>query len=76
MHDITGTPDARVVNPTLEELQKQPQSYLFEDQEAQLRRAPAIFNLFLQLATEGDVYLETNLIIQYKQIRFLKQKVL
>jgi catalase len=54
MHDITGNPEAGVVNPTLEELQKQPPSYLFEEQEAQLRKAPVVFNLFLQLATEGD----------------------
>jgi hypothetical protein len=60
MHDITGTPDPGVVNPTLEELQKQPPSYLFEEQEAQLRKAPVIFNLFLQLATEGDPIDGTN----------------
>jgi catalase len=54
MHDITGNPEAGVVNPTLEELQKQPPSYLFEEQEAQLRKASVVFNLFLQLATEGD----------------------
>jgi hypothetical protein len=66
MHDITGNPDAGVVNPTLEELQKQPPSYLFEEQEAQLRK----------VLNNGTKYLETNLIIQYKQIRFLKQKVL
>jgi catalase len=60
MHDITGTPDPGVVNPTLEELQKQPPSYLFEEQEAQLRKAPVIFNLFLQLATEGDPIDDTN----------------
>jgi hypothetical protein len=47
MHDITGT-------PMPEELQKQPPSYLFKEQEAQLRKAPVVFNLFLQLATEGD----------------------
>jgi hypothetical protein len=49
MHDITGNPDAGVVNSTLEELQKQPPSYLFEEQEAQLRKAQVVFNLFYNL---------------------------
>src|SRR6476620_9504213 len=39
---------------TLEELQKQPPSYLFEELEERLRKAPVVFNLVLQLAEEGD----------------------
>jgi catalase len=54
MHDITGNPEAVVVNPTLEELQRQPPSYLFEGQVTQLRKVPVVFNLVLQLAAEGD----------------------
>ena len=39
---------------TLEELQKQPPSYLFDEYEARLRKAPVIFNLVLQIAGNGD----------------------
>jgi catalase len=47
-------PEAGVVGQTLDELQKQPPSYLFEELEARLRKAPVIFNLVLQLAGPGD----------------------
>lgn len=47
-------PEAGVASQTLEELQKQSPSYLFEELEARLRKAPVIFNLILQLAGEGD----------------------
>ena len=47
-------PEAGEAGQTLEELQKQPPSYLFEELEARLRKAPVIFNLILQLAGEGD----------------------
>ena len=38
----------------MEELQKQPPSYLFEEYEARLRKAPVVFDLVLQLAGDGD----------------------
>jgi catalase len=47
-------PEAGVAGQTLEELQKQPPSYLFEELEARLRKAPVVFNLVLQLAGDGD----------------------
>ncbi|WP_160109349.1 catalase family peroxidase [Pseudomonas izuensis] len=47
-------PEAGVVGQTLDELQKQAPSYLFEELEARLREAPVIFNLVLQLAGAGD----------------------
>jgi catalase len=47
-------PEAGVAGQTLEELQKQPPSYLFEELEARLREAPVVFNLVLQLAGDGD----------------------
>jgi catalase len=47
-------PEAGEAGQTLEELQKQPPSYLFEELEARLRKAPVVFNLVLQLAQEGD----------------------
>jgi catalase len=47
-------PEAGVASQTLEELQKQSPSYLFEELETRLRKAPVIFNLILQLAGEGD----------------------
>jgi len=47
--------EAGVAGQTLEELQKQSPSYLFEELEARLRKAPVIFNLVLQLAQEGDI---------------------
>ncbi|WP_322616920.1 catalase family peroxidase [Pseudomonas sp. BIC9C] len=47
-------PEAGVVGQTLDELQKQAPSYLFEELEARLRKAPVIFNLVLQLAGAGD----------------------
>jgi catalase len=47
-------PEAGVASQTLEELQKQSPSYLFEELEARLRKAPVVFNLVLQLAGDGD----------------------
>lgn len=47
-------PEASVAGQALEELQKQPPSYLFEELEARLRKAPVVQNLVLQLAGEGD----------------------
>ena len=47
-------PEAGEAGQTLEELQKQPPSYLFEELEARLRKAPVVFNLVLQLAKDGD----------------------
>ena len=47
-------PEAGVGGQTLEQLQKQPPNYLFEELEARLRKAPVVFNLVLQLAGEGD----------------------
>lgn len=47
-------PDAGVAGWTLEELQKHPPTYLFEEYEERLRKAPVVFNLVLQLAGEGD----------------------
>jgi len=47
-------PEAGVAGQPLEELQKQPTSYLFEELEARLRKAPVVFNLVLQLAKDGD----------------------
>lgn len=47
-------PDAGVAGQTIEELQKRPPSYLFEELEERLRKAPVVFNLVLQLAKEGD----------------------
>ena len=47
-------PEAGVAGQTLEELQKQPPNYLFDELEARLRKAPVVFNLVLQLAGDGD----------------------
>lgn len=47
-------PEAGVAGQTIEELQKRPPSYLFEELEERLRKAPVVFNLVLQLAKEGD----------------------
>ena len=47
-------PEAGVASQTLEELQKHPPSYLFEELEARLRKAPVVHNLVLQLAGDGD----------------------
>jgi catalase len=47
-------PEAGVAGQPLEELQKQPPSYLFEELEARLRKGPVVFNLVLQLAKDGD----------------------
>jgi catalase len=47
-------PEAGVAGQTLEKLQKQPPSYLFEELETRLQKAPVVFNLVLQLAGEGD----------------------
>jgi catalase len=47
-------PEAGIAGQPLEELQKQPPSYLFEELEARLRKAPVVFNLVLQLAKDGD----------------------
>ncbi|MEX2693600.1 catalase family peroxidase [Rhizobium mongolense] len=47
-------PEAGVAGQTLDELQKQPPSYLFEELEARLRNAPVTFNLVLELAGPDD----------------------
>jgi catalase len=47
-------PEAGDAGQPLEELRKQPPSYLFEELEARLRKAPVVFNLVLQLAKDGD----------------------
>jgi len=47
-------PDAGIAGQTLEELQKQQPSYLFEELEARLRKAPVVHNLVPQLAGDGD----------------------
>ena len=47
-------PQAGEAGQTLEELQKQPPSYLFEELEARLRKAPVVFNLVVQLAKDDD----------------------
>jgi catalase len=47
-------PEAGVAGQTLEELQSRAPSYLFDELEARLRTAPAVFNLVLQLAANGD----------------------
>jgi catalase len=47
-------PKDGVAGQPLEGLQKQPPSYLFEELEARLRKAPVVFNLVLQLAKDGD----------------------
>lgn len=47
-------PEAGEAGQTFEELQKQPPSYLFEELEARLRKAPVIFNLVVQLAKDDD----------------------
>ena len=47
-------PEAGIAGQPLKELQKQPPSYLFEELEARLRKAPVVFNLVLQLAKDGD----------------------
>ena len=47
-------PEAEIAGQTFEELQAHPPSYLFEELEARLREAPAIFHLVLELAEPGD----------------------
>jgi catalase len=47
-------PEAGVSGWTLEELQRLPPSYLFEEYEARLRDGPVKFRLVLQLAGAGD----------------------
>lgn len=47
-------PEAGVAGHALEELQKRPPSYLFEELEERLRKMPVVFNLVLELAAEGD----------------------
>ena len=47
-------PEAGVAGQTLEELQKHPAGYLFEELEERLRKAPVVFNLVLQLAGDSD----------------------
>src|SRR6202041_3316558 len=47
-------PEAAIAGWTLEELQKRPPSYLFEEYEERLRNAPVAFRLVLQLAENGD----------------------
>jgi catalase len=53
-------PEGGVAGQTLEELQKQSPSYLFEELEARLRKAPVTFNLVLQLAGPGDATEDPN----------------
>jgi hypothetical protein len=47
-------PEAGIAGQILEELEKQQPSYLFEELEARLRKAQAVFNLDLQPAKEWD----------------------
>src|ERR1700720_3282778 len=47
-------PEAGIGGQTLEELQKQPPNYLFDELDARLRKGPVVFNLVLQLAGDGD----------------------
>jgi catalase len=47
-------PRAGVAGQTIEELQKQPPSYLFEEFEVRLQDAPVTFDLVLQMAGDGD----------------------
>jgi catalase len=47
-------PEAGTAGQTLEDLQKLPPNYLFEELEARLRKGPVVFNLVLQLAGDGD----------------------
>lgn len=47
-------PKAGAAAQTLEELQSQAPSYLFDELEARLRTAPVVFDLELQLAASGD----------------------
>lgn len=47
-------PDAGTASQSIEELQKHPPSYLFEELEDRLRHGPVKFNLVLQLAGDGD----------------------
>jgi len=47
-------PEAGVAGQTLEELQKLPRSYLFDELEERLSKGPVKQNLVLQLAGEGD----------------------
>jgi catalase len=47
-------PEAGIAGQALEELQKQPPNYLFEELEARLRKAPVCFDLVLQLAGNDD----------------------
>ena len=47
-------PVAGVAGQTLEELQAHPPTYLHEEYEARLAKAPVLFNLVLQLAEDGD----------------------
>jgi catalase len=53
-------PQAGVAGQTLEELQKRPPSYLFEEYEERLRKGPVVFNLVLQLAGDGDALDDPN----------------
>jgi catalase len=47
-------PEAGTAGQTLEDLQKQPPNYLFDELDARLRKGPVVFNLVLQLAGDGD----------------------
>lgn len=47
-------PEAGVAGQPIEDLRKQPPSYLFEELEERLRQGPVKFNLVLQLAGAGD----------------------
>jgi catalase len=46
-------PEAGVAGQTLEELQKHPPEYLFDELEERLRRAPVVFNLVLHTRRRG-----------------------
>ncbi len=47
-------PEAGVAGQSIEELQKKPPSYLFEELEERLRQGTVKFDLVLQMAGEGD----------------------
>jgi len=47
-------PEAGVASQSIEDLRKLPPSYLFEELEERLRQGPAVFNLVLQMAGDGD----------------------
>src|ERR1700675_2570755 len=74
-------PEAGTAGQTLEELQKQPPNYLFDEYEARLRKGPVVFNLVLQLAGDGDPLHDPNapwpddrLRTRIGQLRFNRQQ--